>query len=44
MGYVLRVFEKDASVDDEFAEPVSVFAGIAIDVADFREFLTVAFI
>jgi hypothetical protein len=38
-GDVLRVFEKNALLGDEFVEPVAVFAWIAIDVADFRQFL-----
>src|ERR1700728_1011790 len=40
-GDVLRVFEKYALLSVEFTEPVAVFAGIAIDVADFRKLLTV---
>jgi hypothetical protein len=40
-GDVLRVFEKNALLSDEFTEPVTVFAGIAVDVADFRKFFTV---
>ena len=32
--------EKDALVSHEFTEPVAIFARIAIDVANFRKFLT----
>jgi hypothetical protein len=35
------VFEKNALVGDEFAKSVAIFARIAIDVANFRKFLTV---
>jgi hypothetical protein len=37
----MRVFEKNSLVSDEFTEPVAILVGITIDVADFREFLTV---
>jgi hypothetical protein len=38
---ILRVFEKNTLVSDEFPEPVAVFARIAIDVSNSRKFLTV---